>query len=216
MRTDDDSPVPRWVYYNGVQLLDLAGPYVGIVQGADGGFSARPGHAHKPAVQLTWDGASQYCTGRGKRLPTDAEWEFAARGRTDRRFPWGEQEPRCDEVAWGRGPGRPCGPVSPAPGLGPFDVGAAPLDRTPEGVQDLGGNVVEWVQDQFIKPYLPECGKCIDPRIEHPVPLQEDWRVLRGGSWWDGWHMSRSTLRAHWKRTEVMVNAGVRCASSAR
>jgi formylglycine-generating enzyme required for sulfatase activity len=72
---------------------------------------------------------------------------------------------------------------------------------------------MEWTQDQFIKPYLPECGTCVDPIIEEPVPLQEDVRVLRGGSWVVGWHMARSTMRARWKRTEVMVNAGVRCAS---
>ena len=49
--------------------------------------------------------------------------------------------------------------------------------------------------------------------IEAPVPLQEDIRVLRGGSWSLGWHKSRSTVRSRWKRTEVSVHAGVRCAS---
>jgi formylglycine-generating enzyme required for sulfatase activity len=211
MRVDDEYKVPRWVYLSGVLLLDLLPPYAGIVRNADGSFQARPGDEHEPVGQITWDGAALYCKGRGKRLPTEAEWEFAARGRTARRFPWGEQEPRCDEVAWGRNKGMPCAPASLEPG--PLPVGTAALDRTPEGVRDLGGNVMEWVQDQFIKPYLPECGKCVDPVIEQPVPLHEDMRVLRGGSWADAWHMTRSTMRARWKRTEVMVNAGVRCAS---
>jgi formylglycine-generating enzyme required for sulfatase activity len=211
MRMDDERQVPRWVYIDGRRILDLLPPSAGIMRVADGDFIARPGDEHKPVGQITWDGASLYCKGRGKRLPTEAEWEFAARGRTARRFPWGEQEPRCEEVAWGRDMEMPCAPRSLEPGP-PLAVGTAPLDRTPEGVRDLGGNVMEWVQDQFIKPYLPECGECVDPRIEAPVPLQEDMRVLRGGSWSLGWHMSRSTMRARWKRTEVSVHAGVRCA----
>jgi serine/threonine-protein kinase len=211
MRMDVERQVPRWVYLDDLRLLDLLPPHAGVMRAEDGDFIVRPGHEHEPVGQITWDGASLYCTGRGKRLPTEAEWEFAARGRTARRFPWGEQVPRCGEVAWGRDEDLPCAPRPLEPG--PLAVGAAPLDRTPEGVRDLGGNVMEWVQDQFIKPYLPGCGDCVDPRIEAPVPLQEDMRVLRGGSWAHGWHMARSTMRGRWKRTEVMTNAGVRCAS---
>ncbi|HWO25861.1 MAG TPA: bifunctional serine/threonine-protein kinase/formylglycine-generating enzyme family protein [Kofleriaceae bacterium] len=216
MRMDDEGNV-RWVVLDGLRLLDVLPPHTGIVRvaargsDADGDFIARPGYEHKPVAQITWDGASLYCKGRGKRLPTEAEWELAARGRTARRFPWGDQVPRCDEVAWGRDKNMPCAPRSLEPG--PLTVGTAPLDRTPEGVRDLGGNVMEWVQDQFLKPYLPGCGKCVDPRIEAQVPLQEDIRVLRGGSWSLGWHKSRSTVRSRWKRTEVNVHAGVRCAS---
>jgi formylglycine-generating enzyme required for sulfatase activity/predicted Ser/Thr protein kinase len=212
MQMDNERHVPRWVHLvGGPRLLDLLPPDAGIMRVVDSGFIARPGDEDKPVGQITWDGASLYCKGRGKRLPTEAEWELAARGRTARRFPWGEQEPRCDEVAWGRDKGMPCAPRSLEPG--PLAVGTAPLDRTPEGVRDLGGNVTEWVQDQFIKPYLPPCGECVDPRIEEPVPLQEDVRVLRGGSWAHEWNMSRSTRRARWKRTEVTPNGGVRCAS---
>jgi formylglycine-generating enzyme required for sulfatase activity len=211
MRMDDEWRIPRWAYLDGRRLADLLPPHAGIALGADGGFFARPGREREPASQITWDGASLYCKGRGKRLPTEAEWELAARGRTARRFPWGEREPGCDEVVWGRAAGKPCAGRSGAPG--PLAVGKAPLDATPEGVRDLGGNVTEWVQDQFTKPYLPECGACVDPRIEESVPLQEDTRVLRGGSWVHGWHMSRSTMRTPWKRTEVAPNAGVRCAS---
>jgi formylglycine-generating enzyme required for sulfatase activity len=216
MRMDDEGNV-RWVFLDGLRLLDLLPPYSGIVRvtargsDADGDFIARPGYEHKPVGQITWDGASLYCKGRGKRLPTEAEWEFAARGRTARRFPWGEREPRCDEVAWGRDKDMPC--VSRLLAPGPLAVGTAPLDRTPRGVRDLGGNVMEWVQDQFLKPYLPACGACVDPRVEAQVPLQEDIRVLRGGSWSLEWHWSRSTMRSRFPRTEVSVHAGVRCAS---
>jgi eukaryotic-like serine/threonine-protein kinase len=214
MRLNDEKQ-PQWAYLEGVRLADLLPPYATIVRGADGDFTAVPGYERKPAGQLTWDGASLYCKSRGKRLPTEAEWELAARGRTGRRFPWGEQEPRCEDVVWGRAKGRPCGPGAPSGGLGPLEVGAAPLDRTPEDVRDLGGNVMEWVQDQFIKPYLPECGTCVNPLITQPVPLQEEWRVLRGGSWSQEWRNTRSTARVRWKRTEVMLrNGGVRCVSS--
>jgi serine/threonine-protein kinase len=220
MVRDEERNVVRWVHLDGLRLLDLLPPYSGIVRGPEGVFKARPGDERKPAVQLTWDGASQYCKGRGKRLPTEAEWELAARGsgRGGRRFPWGERPALyCDEVAWGRDAEMPCGPAPAAPQLGPLEVGAAPLDRTPEDVRDMGGNVMEWVQDQFITPYLPGCGTCQDPVIETPtVPLQEDWRVLRGGSWMHSWHMSRSTMRARWKRADGMTNAGVRCAAPAQ
>jgi serine/threonine-protein kinase len=213
MEMDDERPFPRWVYLDGVKLLDLDETYAGVVREADGSFRARPGQEREPAGQITWDGASLYCKAHGKRLPTEAEWEHAARGQTGRRFPWGEQQPRCGEAAWGRDEDMPCNPVPWASGLGPVDVETAPLDRTPEGARDLGGNVMEWVQDQYLKPYLPACGACVNPRIEAPVPLQEDTRVVRGGSWGHGQHMSRSTMRSRWKRTEVMANLGVRCAS---
>jgi serine/threonine-protein kinase len=207
----DDEQKRRWVYLDGVLLLDLDGPDARIVRGPDGDFSARPGYERHPVLQITWDGASQYCASRGKRLPTEAEWERAARGLAGRRFPWGDQEPRCDQVAWGRDGDLPCAQHSV--GGEPLEVGAAPLDRTPEGIRDLGGNVQEWVQDQFIKPYLPVCGDCVNPISEQPISLERDFRVVRGGTWMFGWDMSRATKRSRFKRTGAVPNIGVRCAT---
>ncbi|HLL21396.1 MAG TPA: SUMF1/EgtB/PvdO family nonheme iron enzyme, partial [Kofleriaceae bacterium] len=210
MRVDEERETPRWVVLDGRRLLDLLPPHAGIELDAEGGFRARSGEERKPAVQLTWDGASLYCKSRGKRLPTEAEWEYAARGQTARRFPWGDQEPDCAGVVWGRDVGKPC---AAAGDPGPLPVGTARLDHTPEGVRDLGGNVMEWVQDQFRQPYYPRCGTCVDPVVDEPTPLAEDVRVLRGGSWAQGMHIGRATMRGRWNRSEVMQNAGVRCAS---
>jgi len=212
VREDDESHAPRWVYLRGALLLDLdERSRAGVERVADGTFRARGGDKHEPVSHITWDGALLYCKSRGKRLPTEAEWEFAARGHTARRFPWGDREPACDDVAWGRAEGKPCASRSLEPG--PIDVGTAPLDRTPEGVRDMGGNVMEWVQDQFIRPYLPDCGTCVNPVGEEPLALESDMRVLRGGSWVQHWSMSRSTMRARWRRVDAMMNAGFRCAS---
>lgn len=205
---DENNEVKRLVYLDGIQLLDLWPPHSGIEPIGDGRWRARRGDERKPAAQLTWDAASLYCKSRGKRLPTEAEWEFAARGPTGRRFPWGEQEPGCDDVVWGR-------ETACASGSRPraaVAVGTAPLDSTPEGVRDLGGNVVEWVQDQFRQPFYPPCISCMNPLVEAPTPLVEDSRMIRGGSWRHDWPMTRTTMRGNWKRTEVMKNGGVRCA----
>nr|MCU0686009.1 SUMF1/EgtB/PvdO family nonheme iron enzyme [Polyangiaceae bacterium] len=97
----------------------------------------RRGYERRPVVCVTWQGASDYCRAQGKRLPTEAEWELAAKGARSRPFPWGAERPRPEGVAFG--------------GLayalaGPRDVTTSARDRTPEGVFDLGGNVAEWTQ----------------------------------------------------------------------
>jgi serine/threonine-protein kinase len=207
---DPEYHIERWVHERELKLLlvDLYPDESGVLH-RNGTFTARPGYERKPAIQVTWDAARLYCKARGKRLPTEAEWELAARGATSRRFPWGNEPPSCDDVVHDRGPeGRCAGKPT-----GPENVGTAPRDRTPEGVLDLGGNVGEWVYDQFLLPYYPPCGGCVDPRNEAVVPLADDYRIFRGGSWQVPEIASRTTTRSRWKRTDVMTGVGFRCAS---
>ena len=106
VRDDSDEHYPRFVHERstGLLLLDLSRVAGGIERAPDGkSFAARSPRARWPVAQVTWDGASQYCRALGKRLPTEAEWEYAARGTGRRLFPWGDAPPRCDGVVFGRG-----------------------------------------------------------------------------------------------------------------
>jgi serine/threonine protein kinase len=160
----------------------------------------RSGWAHKPMVMVTWRGAQSFCEAQGARLPTEAEWELAARGRERRRFPWGDSAPRCDQAAFGRGEGMPCH----AKGEAPDDVGGTGIDRTPLGVRGLGGNVAEWTADRFEPSYGTADGASSSRE-----------RTVRGG-FFDMWaDACRGAGRSRWKEDEGAHNIGFRCVRSA-
>jgi formylglycine-generating enzyme required for sulfatase activity len=210
IKPDGDSRIGRYVHdrTQGLLLADLHPDSSGLLY-TDGHFEASHGYGNKPVVQVTWDAASLYCRWQGKRLPTEAEWEFAARGVSSRRFPWGNEPPRCDGVVFGRKDG---GPQCKGWPLGVQDVGTSAQDRTPEGIWDLGGNANEWVQDQFASPY-PDCGACINPKEERSVPAESDMRIQRGGVWSTLAMMTRGARRVPLERSSVTSGAGFRCAS---
>jgi len=95
--------------------------------------------ARRPAVCVSWYGASEYCRAHRKRLPLEAEWELAAKGAEGRPFPWGTDLPRQDGVAF---------ELRTGTAVHPRGVGESPQDVSPEGVRDLGGNAAEWVEDR--------------------------------------------------------------------
>jgi formylglycine-generating enzyme required for sulfatase activity len=162
----------------GTLLANLHAGRSGIVH--DGtAFRVREGYGHRAVVQVTWDGARMYCATQGKRLPTEAEWEYAARGKTGRAYPWGSEVPRCDGVVYSRHAEGRC----QGPGAGAVDVDDGPQDRSPDGIRGLGGNVAEWVFDAFEQPVHPACGACRDPRVDVTRAGPEEQRVYRGGSW---------------------------------
>ena len=170
------------------------------------------GRANEPAIGVTWDAARQYCSSRGKRLPTDAEWEFAARGKTKRFYPWGDAPPTCAGTIYGRTAGLPCAELGGSTG----DVAGSPQDWTPEGVHDLFGNASEWLEDAYVAPYLPDCGRCKDPIVEPTGHEPTDERVVRGNSWLLDDNFGRTSTRSRWRRDSVTMGIGFRCAASAR
>lgn len=156
---------------------------------------ARPGYEHVPVNWVTWTGADQFCRAHRQRLPREVEWEFAARGQTGRLYPYGSDEPRCDGVIFGRGPGGPCASLALAGlgRLGPVSRMPRAQDRTPEDVYDLAGNVAEWVEERFA--------------------AEGHFRVIRGGDFYGPRFLCRAAGRGRMEEDGVAANVGFRCAS---
>jgi formylglycine-generating enzyme required for sulfatase activity len=125
-------------------------------------------HPNRPVVGVSWFEAAAYAAWAGCRLPTEAQWERAARGIEGRKYAWGNEEPADRRMNYA--PGWP-------PNVGrPTPVGIYPLGATPEGICDLCGNVLEWCAD-WQGPYD-------DSMQRNPTgPSSGSFRVLRGGSW---------------------------------
>ena len=106
----------------------------------DGIWRADAGYADHPVVEASWPGAQAYCRSLGKRLPTEAEWEKAARGLDGRRYPWGDAAPSPAHARFGSG----FNETAPA--------GAHPAGASPFGALDMAGNVWHWVSSAY-RPY---------------------------------------------------------------
>lgn len=206
---DDDEHYPRFVHRNegtggsGEVILDLNARRGGIEYSREtSSYRARPGREKRPATQMSWFGAALYCESRGKRLPTENEWEAAARGGEDRPFPWGDAPLRCGEVVVPND-GQIAMPAGCPASTAERPVGSAAQDVTPDGVRDLAGNVAEWTSSRFV-----EGDRSADPS-SGPSEMP---RVIRGGSWGESL-MARSSGRNRRPPSVMGANLGLRCAA---
>jgi formylglycine-generating enzyme required for sulfatase activity len=185
----------------------------GLIEHVGGEFRPKSGYADYPVIEVSWHGAATYCDWISGRLPTEAEWEYSARGQEGRLYAWGDsfdgsRANYCDascpkswrDTTFDDGYPR----WSPA--------GSYPRGASWCGALDMAGNVWEWVNDWYDGAYYAR-----SPSHAPQGPESGDLRVRRGGSWFDSWLQMRSTsrrgevpssLRVHW--------VGFRCAVSAR
>jgi formylglycine-generating enzyme required for sulfatase activity len=162
----------------------------------DGRYSVEGGFEEHPATQVSWYGAQAYCAWAGARLPTEAEWEKAARGADVRIYPWGNEAPNCEKAQYGD-----CGGTT-------VPVGDKLAGASPYGVLNMAGNVWEWVSDYYDPAYY-----AVSPKRNPQGPDSGIRRVFRGGSWGYLPAFLRATDRARNRPTYAGFNVGFRCAA---
>ena len=123
-------------------------------------------HPQQPVVGISWKEAVKFCQWQNKRLPTEAEWEKAARGKRPIRYPWGNTSPDSSKLNYNQ-------EIKKTTAVGSFDSG-----KSDYGLYDLSGNASEWVNDWHFPEYY-----LFSPKKNPPGPEKGQYKVIRGGSW---------------------------------
>ena len=171
-----------WSYVPGA---DWRHPY-----GPDSSIEGRGDH---PVVQVSWRDAAAFCAHYGMRLPTEEEWELAARGTDGRRYPWGNREPMSADPPLANAGTARCCAQEPADGAArTAPVGSYPRGRSPYDLDDMAGNVWEWTASRF--------------------PGRPGDVALRGGGWGNNAHCLRVSYRHANPPDRGLDMVGFRCA----
>ena len=163
-----------------------------------------------PATCVSWEAASAFCAWTGGRLPTEAEWEKAARGTRGATYPWGDDTLTCDRANYHD--------VTFYCQGGPVEVDRASYEPGAHGLAQAAGNVWEWVEDAYDAGWYREAGD-VDPEGPTSCSLQVggergacDQRVLRGGAWNSARDVLEVTTRSFGPPALMDDNVGFRCA----
>jgi formylglycine-generating enzyme required for sulfatase activity len=176
----------------GVEWLEEESSYV-LIESRDGVYQPKAGFEAHPVIEVSWYGARAYCEWTGGRLPTEAEWEYAARGPDSRIYPWGNQAPTCNLANYGN-----C--VGATTELGSYVDKASWV-----GAFDMSGNVWEWVNDWYDSGYYENA------LSENPTgPQTSQFRVRRGGAWYNQY--VRAASRFNYEPGYRSYVVGFRCA----
>ena len=163
----------------------------------------------EPVRWVCWDAARAYCQWAGKRLPTEAEWEYAANGSQHRLFPAGDNPPDCTQSIF-----KGCD------ASGPAKIGDRPTGASVWDIQDLAGNVAEWVNDGYSDIYY--CGskdlaECFEPDggwLNPQGPAGATEKVVRGGGWSDELFWLRTSARQHYPPKKTSPTIRFRCVAT--
>ncbi|NUP10859.1 MAG: SUMF1/EgtB/PvdO family nonheme iron enzyme [Polyangiaceae bacterium] len=232
LRGSDDGPKnerPRATVEVDAFLMDTTEVTVEAFEACVTARNCKPVHTiysdfsrpRQPKVGVSWYDARDYCVAMGKHLPTEAEWEKAARGVDGRRYPWGDAPATCELAIIMDARGRSCGVAKEGakPETGrTFEVAS----RAPNeyGLYDMSGNAWEWVADWYSASY-EACGDSCSGK--NPKGLcagaascpRSTTRIVRGGSWyWEADHATTTFRSHHLPGNEPYHHYGFRCAAS--